>query len=153
MSRIKLIQISVLVVIICIGCQQLPYSGETPVYYLDSCWVSNEPVIWFDNPSDNPSQYLYGKAMTPEGEIDIVVAFETFKPIIYIYTLKKDEAKSEDDETGIESLIGECMLSGTCEYSPEKCVVTVDYDMWYGEEYKTIVFKSQPIEDFEAEYE
>ncbi len=153
MNRIKLMLMCIYLfgIIVCIGCQQLPYVGETPVDYNDTCWISNEPNIWFDNTSDNLSQYLYGKAMTSDGEIDIVVAFDWFKPIIYIYTLKTDETKSEDDEAGIESPIGECMLSGTCEYSPEKCVVTVDYDQWYGEEYKTIVFKSQPIVDSVSE--
>ncbi len=151
MFRQRMVGILILLVVVCTGCQNLPYASQTPTAYEDTCWMSDNPHIWFENPSDRQGKYLYGKAMTSDGEIDIAVAFDWFEPIIYIYTLKTDEAKSEDDETGIESPIGECMLSGTCEYSPEKCVVTVDYDQWYGEEYKTIVFKSMPIVDSEVE--
>lgn len=147
MNKIKLLQICFFVIIICTGCQQLPYSGETPAYYNDTCWVSDEPNIWFNNVADSSSMYLYGKAMTPDGEIDIAVDFGWFEPTMDIHIFKSELVSGEIDKADIELYIGECMITGTCEYGPEKCILTVERDSWYGDKYETIVFVKEEIGD------
>ncbi len=156
MKKGKIICIIVGIIILSMGCQNMPYSGDTPAYYNGTCWVSDEPIIWFENPNDNTSEYLYGKAQISKEEIDIAVYFAAFDPTIYIYVLETEELHKEtvvqpelefSAELCMESYIGNCMLSGTCEYSKEECIVTIDYDQWYNGEYEVIVFKSEAMED------
>ncbi len=136
--------------LLCVGCQNLPYADEIPMAYPDTRWVSEEPDIWFENPEDRTDKYLYGKAMTPDGEVEIAVDFATFDPEIYVWDIRTSMYAEEDDEEPA-TYLGFCMLSGTCVYSSDECIVRLETDNWFGGEYETIVFKRESIEEKDSE--
>ena len=138
--------ISIFAIFVFTACQHLPYADKIPMAYYGTHWISENPYIYFDNPSDRTEGYLYGKAMTTQGEVDIAVDFGTFEPIIYIYILEIQEKEGNIEDVKLEDYIGECVLNGTCEYSADECIVNVDFDDLFNGKYETIVFTKQSLE-------
>lgn len=145
-KRMIMFLVAYIGIILCVGCQNLPYNDVTPAAYDDTRWVSEEPNIWFENPEDRTDQYLYGKAMTLDGEIDIAVDFGWFDPTIYIYILEQEEISSGDTETESGNKLGDCIMTGICEYSEEYCAVRLEEDEWFDLVGEIIIFKSEPLE-------
>ncbi len=113
----------------CFGC--IPYQGERPCDYPSARWISEIPDFWFDveSPYEDATKVveMYGQLVVDEQNIEVVISFDATDGIHI-------RQKEDRDVTRV--------LTGHCEFSPEKVIVTVDKetDSLLNGQYETITF-------------
>ena len=102
------------------------YTGKRPYDYGEATWVSESPDAWFIVASEEDED-----AACPKGAF--TTDSETIKFTLSFGHGKVAEFTDENDEA---------ILLGTCEFSPEKLIITVDKktDTLFDGEYDTITF-------------
>lgn len=118
-----------LVLITCGGCVIATdfYAGKRPYDYGKATWVCESPDAWFVvNTQEDDKDYIY-----PQGEIAI-----GNKIIKFTISFGHGEVASFTDEDD------NVILQGTCKFSPEKLIITVDKesDKLFNGQYDTITF-------------
>ena len=150
MRRIITYMLLVIIGFMNMGCQRLPYAEDMPSEQLGTRWVSEEPNIWFEVPTESDGKELYGIVSTENGELEIAVDFGTFVDEIYIMEIERKESdETQSGEAQMETTLGLCILSGACEYSDNECIVKVykDFDNLFNGEYETIVFTKEMLKE------
>lgn len=111
------------------GCR--PYQGERPEDYPPARWASEMPDLWFDvkSPYEDATKVveMEGQLVVGEQSVEVIVSFGYTDEII----IRQKEDKGDP-----------CVLTGTCEFSPEKLIVTVEKetDSLLNGQYETITF-------------
>ena len=102
------------------------YTGKRPYDYGEATWVSESPDAWFIVASQEDEDVIYPKGAFTIGSETIRFTLSFGHGIVAEFT---DE---NDDE----------ILLGTCEFSPEKLIITVDKktDTLFDGGYDTITF-------------
>lgn len=118
-----------LMLITCGGCVIATdfYAGKRPYDYGKATWVCESPDAWFVvNTCEDDKDYIY-----PKGEIAI-----GNKIIKFTISFGHGEVASFTDEND------NVILQGTCKFSPEKLIITVDKesDKLFNGQYDTITF-------------
>ncbi len=118
-----------LMLITCGGCVIATdfYAGKRPYDYGKATWVCELPDAWFVvNTPEDDKDYIY-----PQGEI----ATDN-KNIKFTISFGHGEVASFADEND------NVILLGTCRFSPEKLIITVDKesDKLFNGQYDTITF-------------
>lgn len=113
------------------------YVGERPLDYPETRWVSENPEMWFDiadlygNPYDD---YVYGTLISDGKQVEIRVFFDKGSGIYFA-------SKNGNSDSPF--------TRGTCEFSSEKLIVTIDkerdnFEVMKGK-FDKIVFIKQPL--------
>jgi hypothetical protein len=108
------------------------YSGKRPYDYGKATWVCESPDAWFIvNTSEDDENFIY-----PKGEIAI-----GNKTVEFTLSFGHGKEASFTDEND------DVILLGTCKFSSEKLIVTVDKekDVILNGQYDTITFVRKPI--------
>lgn len=103
------------------------YSGKRPYDYGEATWVCESPNAWFIvNSVEEDENFIY-----PKGEITI-----GNKTIKFTLSFGHGKGASFVDEND------DVILLGTCKFSPEKLIITVDKktDTLFNGKYDTITF-------------
>lgn len=103
------------------------YSGKRPYDYGKATWVCESPSVWFIvNSFEDDENFIY-----PKGEV--AIGNKTIKFTLSFGHGKEASFVNENDEV---------ILLGTCKFSSEKLVITVDKktDTLFNGRYDTITF-------------
>ncbi len=121
--------------ITCTSCDVDHYKGKRPDNLGDARWVSISPDMYFDV-HENTSAYVINEnigVLKHDGkEIKFIVGFD-------------------EDGTGVrffsDGTVSETLLYGYCLFSPDKFIVTIDYeeDCIFNREVKEITFTKEPL--------
>ncbi len=134
--RIKYIIVVIIVLFTCTGCDVDRYKGKRPVDLGDARWVSTSPYMYFDvyeNTNAYASDLTLGVLKYDGKEINFLVGFD-------------------EEGTGVRFVVDgpefETLLYGYCSFSPDKFVVTIDYeeDCIFNGDVKEITFTKESLQ-------
>ncbi|MBR2353481.1 MAG: hypothetical protein IKA76_03145 [Clostridia bacterium] len=108
------------------------YCGKRPYDYGEAMWVCESPDAWFIVGPEDDERLIF-----PEGEITV-----GDKAIKFTLSFGYGVTAHFTDEND------NVILRGTCKYSPEKLIITVDKesDMLFDGRYDTITFVKKALD-------